>query len=90
MIDRDRSALVLVDVQPDFMPGGALAVADGDAIVMPLAKLLAVDRFSLVDPELARVSRSLQRNKFETRTSSDYCALRVSIGSMFAARRAGM
>jgi nicotinamidase/pyrazinamidase len=48
MIDRGRSALLLVDVQPDFMPGGALAVADGDGILAPLAKLLAADRFSLV------------------------------------------
>lgn len=45
---RDRSALLLVDVQRDFMPGGALAVADADAILTPLAKLLAADRFSLV------------------------------------------
>jgi nicotinamidase/pyrazinamidase len=45
---RDRSALVLVDVQVDFMPGGTLAVSDGDAILAPLASLLAADRFSLV------------------------------------------
>jgi nicotinamidase/pyrazinamidase len=32
--------LVLVDIQNDFMPGGALAVADGDAIV-PLVNRLA-------------------------------------------------
>lgn len=32
--------LVLVDLQYDFMPGGALAVADGDAVV-PLANRLA-------------------------------------------------
>jgi len=30
-----RHALILVDLQPDFMPGGALAVADGDAVVKP-------------------------------------------------------
>ena len=28
-----RSALIIVDVQNDFCPGGALAVADGDAII---------------------------------------------------------
>ena len=32
-------ALLVVDLQPDFMPGGALAVADGDAVV-PLANRL--------------------------------------------------
>lgn len=32
----DRDALIVVDVQNDFCPGGALAVPDGDAVV-PLA-----------------------------------------------------
>ena len=32
--------LVLVDVQPDFMPGGALAVAEGDQIVPVINKIL--------------------------------------------------
>ncbi len=36
----DRDALVVVDVQIDFCPGGALAVAEGDAVV-PLANALA-------------------------------------------------
>jgi len=47
-LGRECSALVLVDVQLDFLPGGALAVADGDAILEPLGSLLAADRFSLV------------------------------------------
>ena len=29
-------ALVVVDVQVDFLPGGRLAVPDGDAVVAPL------------------------------------------------------
>jgi nicotinamidase/pyrazinamidase len=29
-------ALVIVDVQNDFLPGGALAVPDGDAVIRPL------------------------------------------------------
>src|SRR5512142_3353585 len=32
-------ALLLVDLQPDFMPGGALAVAGGDEVVAPAAAL---------------------------------------------------
>ncbi len=32
-------ALVIVDVQNDFCPGGALAVADGDAIIPPINKI---------------------------------------------------
>ncbi len=34
--DHSRSALIVVDVQNDFCPGGALAVPDGDAVVPPL------------------------------------------------------
>lgn len=44
---RDRTALVLVDIQPDFMPGGALPVAEGDAILAPLRELMAADPFGL-------------------------------------------
>ena len=35
-----RSALILVDVQPDFMPGGSLACHQGDAIVPGIRRLL--------------------------------------------------
>jgi nicotinamidase/pyrazinamidase len=38
-IDRETDALVVVDVQHDFLPGGALAVARGDEIVAPIARL---------------------------------------------------
>ena len=43
-----RSALVIVDVQPDFLPGGALAVTDGDAILAPLRALLSRNPFDAV------------------------------------------
>ena len=39
------SALILIDIQNDFCPGGALAVADGDAVV-PLANAL-LERFAV-------------------------------------------
>ncbi|MEM9832252.1 MAG: bifunctional nicotinamidase/pyrazinamidase [Bacteroidota bacterium] len=39
-------ALILVDIQRDFLPGGALAVADGDAVV-PIANQLQL-HFDLV------------------------------------------
>lgn len=35
------TALIVVDLQPDFMPGGALPCVEGDAIVAPIARLLA-------------------------------------------------
>ena len=41
-------ALIVVDLQPDFMPGGALACADGDAIVPGIAALLAQRRYHTV------------------------------------------
>jgi nicotinamidase/pyrazinamidase len=41
-------ALIVVDLQPDFMPGGALACADGDALVAPIAALLAQRRYRTV------------------------------------------
>ncbi len=40
-----QTALIVVDVQPDFLPGGALGVADGEAILAPLAGLLRARRF---------------------------------------------
>ncbi|RDE05445.1 nicotinamidase [Sphingomonas aracearum] len=39
----DGDALVLIDPQVDFCPGGALAVAEGDEIMAPIARL--ADRF---------------------------------------------
>ena len=37
----DREALIVVDVQNDFCPGGALAVAEGDQIVPRINALMA-------------------------------------------------
>ncbi|MEK9133524.1 MAG: nicotinamidase, partial [Pseudomonadota bacterium] len=34
-------ALIVVDVQNDFLPGGSLAVPDGDAVVPVLNRYLA-------------------------------------------------
>ena len=45
-IDSAASALIVVDVQNDFCPGGALAVAEGDAVV-PLINDL-IGRFAHV------------------------------------------
>jgi nicotinamidase/pyrazinamidase len=42
------TALIVIDVQPDFLPGGALAVADGDAILAPLAALVEHVPFGVV------------------------------------------
>ena len=36
-----KQALILVDIQNDFLPGGALAVPDGDAVITPVNRLIA-------------------------------------------------
>ena len=45
-IDKDKDALIIVDLQNDFCPGGALAVLDGDLIVPVVNEL--INRFSKV------------------------------------------
>jgi len=40
----DRDALLIVDVQADFLPGGRLAVPEGDAVVPALNGYLALAR----------------------------------------------
>lgn len=36
-----RDALIVVDVQIDFLPGGSLAVPDGDAVIAPLNRVIS-------------------------------------------------
>jgi nicotinamidase/pyrazinamidase len=43
-----KRALIVVDVQNDFTPGGALAVEDGDAVIAPINALIASGDFDLV------------------------------------------
>ena len=40
----EKAALIVVDVQNDFCPGGALAVAEGDRVVAPLNRY--IERFA--------------------------------------------
>lgn len=42
MIPSGRDVLLVIDVQGDFLPGGALAVPDGDAVIAPINRLLAL------------------------------------------------
>ncbi|MEO0472194.1 MAG: nicotinamidase, partial [Bacteroidota bacterium] len=41
-----KQALILVDIQNDFLPGGALAVPEGDHII-PLANHI-MDQYDLI------------------------------------------
>lgn len=48
VIDPERDALIVVDVQRDFCPGGALPVPEGDRVVPVINQILALCRwFSL-------------------------------------------
>jgi nicotinamidase/pyrazinamidase len=42
LIPGDGDALLVVDVQNDFLPGGALGVPDGDRVLAPINKAIAV------------------------------------------------
>lgn len=67
-------ALVVIDVQNDFCPGGALAVADGDAIVPLVNRLIArFDHVVLTQDwhphgHSSFASTHLGRNPFDTIT----------------------
>ena len=37
----DNTALLIIDVQNDFCPGGQLAVQDGDQVVAPINLMIA-------------------------------------------------
>lgn len=46
-VDAETSALILVDIQPDFLPGGSLAVEGGDEILDGVARLMEEGPFRL-------------------------------------------
>ena len=47
-MDVEKSALIVVDMQPDFMPGGALPVTEGDRILEPISRLMRSGRFRAI------------------------------------------
>jgi len=47
-LDKRTSVLLITDIQPDFLPGGPLAVPQGDQILQPVAQLLEAKLFDLV------------------------------------------
>jgi len=70
----DRDLLLVVDVQNDFLPGGALAVPEGDAIVPPINALaqrfahVALTQDWHVPGHLSFASSHAGRAPFETIT----------------------
>ena len=45
--DPGKAVLILVDIQPDFLPGGSLAVEEADRILEPVARLMREGPFRL-------------------------------------------
>ncbi len=45
--DPERAVLLVVDVQPDFLPGGALPVQNGDAVLGPIRRTMESGVFPL-------------------------------------------
>ena len=69
-----RSALLVIDMQYDFMPGGALAVAEGDALVPLINRLGAQFRNVVITQDwhpaghISFASSHAGRSPFETLT----------------------
>ncbi|MBD3345890.1 MAG: isochorismatase family protein [Chitinivibrionales bacterium] len=47
-IIKETSALLVVDMQPDFLPGGLLGVDGGDQILAPVSRIMQSGWFSLI------------------------------------------
>jgi len=62
---RAGDALLVVDVQPDFCPGGALAVPEGDAVIPVLNAWIAAARERGVPVYASRDWHPLQHVSFE-------------------------
>ncbi|MFW5775651.1 MAG: nicotinamidase [Chitinivibrionales bacterium] len=47
-VNRNKAALLVIDVQYDFLPGGALAVEHGDEILEPIASIMNTNLFGTI------------------------------------------
>jgi nicotinamidase/pyrazinamidase len=72
LVKKDMKALLIVDVQNDFCPGGALAVPDGDEVV-PVINTL-IEHFDIIiqtqdwhpDGHLSFASSHMGKNPYDT------------------------
>ena len=60
-----QKALVVVDVQNDFCPGGSLAVADGDQVVEPLNRMIRFARENIWEIYFSRDWHPAETKHFE-------------------------
>lgn len=63
--EEPRSALLVIDVQNDFCPGGALPVKNGDRVIGPLNKMLSYARKNKIPVFASRDWRPLESKHFE-------------------------
>ncbi len=47
-VEKQSAALLVIDMQYDFLPGGALGVDDGDAIIDPIGSIMGKDLFGTI------------------------------------------
>jgi nicotinamidase/pyrazinamidase len=89
-IQPDRDALIIVDQQLDFEPGGALAVPDGDSIVDPINRLAAGFTEVIVTQDhhprghISFASSYLDRPPFTVVTGDDVAQGRVTLSETAA------
>src|SRR5438309_1438066 len=80
-----KRALILVDVQNDFMPGGALPVAEGDQIVPIVNRIQEGSDLIVATPDwhptIASSTRSLTRARWVTTYLSSRTGVAASICS---------
>ncbi|MGB5623941.1 MAG: nicotinamidase [Gammaproteobacteria bacterium] len=82
----ERDALIVVDVQNDFLPGGALGVPEGDAVIEPLNRAIAEFRASDRPVFYSRDWHPAEHCSFEARGGPwpPHCVADTS-GAQFAA-----
>ena len=72
LVDPEHDALVLVDVQNDFCPGGALGVPGGDEVVEPLARAVRL-RWAVIHHLIPQLRAGTGSGAFRGRQQGAIC-----------------
>lgn len=72
---KSSKVLLLVDVQPTFMPGGGLAVAGGDEIVDPIAGMLAVSPCTVATQDWHPADHGSFASQYEGKSPMEFVEL---------------
>lgn len=84
---QEGDALLIVDVQNDFMPGGALGVNEGDKIIEPINRALALFQTKVLPVFFSRDWHPSDHSSFRTQGGPwpPHC-VRETTGASFTAR----